>query len=231
MKALFAAIFFAATAHASDIDRQVIDPYVQVSAPTGTGAGVVIEHRGQLRILTAAHVARCVKRDDGTYGTLTLSKESDDGGYTERWKADVLRVSTAADLAILKPRSTKHLKPAKLRFDVIPERGEDCWYVGTAHGIHAGLERSMVNKPTCDIDGHCFLIVNGNVWYGNSGGPVFVKRGADYTLVGIVVIAVNGADPKTPGGCEPLPAIRDFLDAEPGGLFDMLRFGTNRTAK
>jgi hypothetical protein len=194
-------------------DRQVIDPYVEVDGRVGLGAGVVLNIDGQLLVLTAAHVANCSLNEDGSYSPMQIKKQHDTENMTTVWTCDVVAICHGADLALLKPRIPVGLKPANFGAITPLERGEDCWYVGTAHGIHAGLEKSIVNRPFVTIRNHEFTAINGCGWYGNSGGPLFVKRRDDYMLVGIIVQIAALQDPKTPLLAERLEAMAAFIDA------------------
>lgn len=227
MRSIVALVLFCfpVMAQAGTLQQEVIDPYVEIHASGAIGSGVAVEWNGDMVVLTAAHVANCNKQPDGTFTPMTLVKESEEGGYSQMWTADVLRVGDKADLAVLKPRHPAGLHAAHLMADISAvERGEDCWYVGTAHGVHAGLEKSIINRPAFGTpDGRSLTLVNGNGWYGNSGGPLFVKRGDDYYLVGIIVVLTAGNDPKAPVGAENLASIEKFLKAGSVSFFDKVR--------
>src|SRR5262245_42318663 len=154
----------------------VLDPYVEVRLHDrggdylGCGSGVVIELDGKVLVLTAAHVA------EGGFlpPTLTLHKEGEECGVETTWQCDVESVSKTSDLALLKPRETTGLKAARYDGDTFVRRGETCWYCGTPRGLHASLEKSIVNRPCAVVDDRHYLLVNGNGWYGNSGCGVYV---------------------------------------------------------
>lgn len=193
---------------AGDFCAQVISPYVEINSDAGTGSGVVVKYKGEIHVLTARHVV-----DD--YKEARLYKRTDCDNMEQAWVADVVKVSTKSDLALLKPRVPDGLVPAKVDYNVKLSRGEDCWYVGTHSGLHAMLEKSIINRPVYEIDDeferHKYTLVNGNGWYGNSGGPLYVKRGADYYVVGIVVRLAE-LNYRTPICAERLEDIREFLE-------------------
>lgn len=194
----------------ADFERQVVAPYVEVRTPAGCGSGVVLEVDGELLVLTAQHVTAGSK-------IAVLYKRHDDDQMDTRWLADVVAEGDARDpdqpdLALLRPRTPLGLTPAHFCSRLVAERGESAWVVGTHSGLHAQLEKTIVNRPRMTVDGRSYLVVNGNAWYGNSGGPVYVQRGADWYLAGVCV-RLAALNPRTPVCCESVTAIRGFLDA------------------
>ncbi len=185
-------------------ESQVVSPYVEVRAKDWFGSGVVIDVRGEQLILTAAHVVEGQKK-------VTLYKRHEDEEMSTQWTADVVRICESADLALLRPRTPLGLTSAKIDHTARAVRGEDCWYVGSHSGVHASLEKSIINRPVICIEDKKYTLVNGNGWYGNSGGPLFVKRGGDYVLVGVIVrLAV--VNPRAPLCAEPIVSISKFLE-------------------
>lgn len=189
---------------------QVVTPYVEVRSDKGTGSGVVLlDKNGQMIVMTAKHVV------DGST-VVKLYKRTDCDDSDRSWLADVEMVGEEADLAIVRPRVTDGLVAAKFDRSVKLERGEDCWYIGTHSLIHACLEKSTINRPQYRTESayggeRSYTLINGNGWYGNSGGPMFVKRGDDYYVVGIVV-QLAALNPRTPLCAERLEAMAEMLD-------------------
>jgi hypothetical protein len=192
-------------------ERQVLAPYVEVRRGGAVGSGVVIRWRGKLRVLTCSHVA-------GDAKTVTLRQEDDQGKVTI-WSARVKRRSKLdepgndpVDLALLEPKAPLGLLPCRLSPGSLRlVAGEPCWYVGTPKGMHRSLERSIVNRPLMRLWGGKRVVVNGNGTYGSSGGPMFVRRGKQYVLAGIVSCFQRTNDARAPMGCESAETIRRFL--------------------
>lgn len=208
MVRIIALLVFASQVFGSNVDTQMVSPYVEIQTASGVGAGVVIDVGGKQVVLTAKHVV-----DDVT--ECVILKRNDDDDLETRWIADVVAKSETADLAIVKPRTPTGLTSANLCGCVKLERGEDAWYVGTPTGLHASLDKTIINRPSYLIDDQWnkrkYTFLNGNAWYGNSGGPAFVKRGDDYFVIGIIVrLAV--ITPRTPMAAERLEAIVEFLE-------------------
>lgn len=223
------ALFVALPADSSGpaIGREVVAPYVQIDTPDGhIGSGVFLKVGGERLVLTCAHVVEGVAVRTGRivkYRPLTVRKGLN-GKDSYSSQADVVQVGdsdTGVDLALIRPRNVGWYpaipQPARWDVAVTPEIGEDCWYTGTPGGIHARLERSIISQvgvKAPPVEG-TFYGVNGCVYFGSSGGPVFVKRDSHYYLCGIV--SRGGADfrsnPKCIGYCVDLPTIRAFLEA------------------
>lgn len=209
MRTVLCLLLFAFPAFASGkVDTQMIAPYVEVRTDSGTGSGVLIDLNGSQVVLTAKHVVDNAKE-------FTLVKKTDCDCCETKWRADVLAIDPGNDIALLKPRLPTGLPSAKLIGGVVLERGEDCWYVGTHSRIHASFEKAIINRPCYEGESaygglHKFTLFNGNGWYGNSGGPLFVKRDDDYVVVGVVV-QLAALNPRTPLCAERLEAIMEFL--------------------
>lgn len=194
-----------------NFERQVVAPYLEVRSPDGTGSGVVIDWKGEQLVLTAAHVTE-------GYKEVELYKEMDGGEMKSTWVGDVVWEGSPEgdfpDLALVRPRAKLNLPSANFDPSIRIERGEDVWVVGTHSGIHGSLEKTTVNRPSYRVEdernSRSYTLVNGNPWYGNSGGPIYVKREGDYFMVGIVV-RLAALNPRTPIACEKLDAVAKVL--------------------
>ncbi len=216
LSTIFALLSFAGLANAANqIDKEIVSPYVQIFYQEWTGAGVVIDVKGEKLVLTAKHVV------DGEETECQLFKVDDLENTKTLWRADVVYKSDKYDLALVKPRNTSGLVAANYLGNVALERGQDVWYIGSPKGEHAFLERTIVNRPFYELAGYNsdfegkeykHLILNGNAWYGNSGGPVFAKVDGKYVVVGIVTRLV-WVDPRTPIACETQNSITAVLES------------------
>lgn len=203
----------------ASIEKGVVNPYVQVTCDMGFGSGVALDLKGELLVLTCAHMVEGNKyKADGVtfYAPLTLKKYHNKEEIFSSL-ADVVQVGDSdngIDLALLHPRNSG-LSPARWDSKLKLELGEDCWYVGTPGGVHARLEKSILSHldrelPT--LQG-TYLGVNGCANHGSSGGPVYVRRGKHYYLCGVV--ARGGEDynsnPKCIGYAVDHATIKRFL--------------------
>lgn len=179
----------------TSIKEEVVDPYVQINTPKKhTGSGVVIRLKGELLVLTCAHMTDDAIGKEDTEGIqvvrpLTVLKVK--GPKTlYKSEADIVQKGSVrgVDLALLRPRIKEGLRPALWDSSISLELGEECWYVGTPSGVHARLEKSLLSDiefQIPDIKG-THVGVNGCGYFGSSGGPVFVLRNYHYYLCGIV---------------------------------------------
>lgn len=203
------------------LKAEVVDTYVQVTEEGGTGSGVYLELNGEALVLTCAHMVeknRVVRDGITTYRPLKLKKEKN-GTVEYESLADVVQAGDSdegVDLALLHPRKTGRVKPARWYAGLKLELGEDCWYIGTPAGIHARLERSILSQLDMVLGKHggTFLGTNGCAWFGSSGGPVFVQREGHYYLCGIISRGGQdcGENPKCIGYAVDHATIRKFLD-------------------
>jgi len=201
---------------------------VEVSANGATGSGTIIAHKGDMLVLTAAHVvADCVKpktvkyRDvngveytkiEQQYLPVTVSQSSKAG--TRTWRCKIVLYSPIEeegghDLALLLPEKAEGMHAA-FRSQAPLEPGQDCWYIGTTLGLHRSLEKSIINRVEFEWEGNPFYVVNGNGSFGNSGGGLFVRHANKYILVGVVVRIWRGH--ATPLMCQTQETIAAFLE-------------------
>lgn len=153
------------------------------------GSCVALSYAGETYFLTAAHVA-------GENKVMELYKECDGPDSFRTIKVDVIAVGNpeaGPDLALFKPRDAGTIPTARFNPLLKLREGEPAWYVGTPMGFHRSFERTIINNPHVragieDDKLWDHISVNGNGTFGNSGGPVFVRRGWHYTLAGIFTL-------------------------------------------
>ncbi len=208
-----------------NIDREVADPYVEIMSDKDVciGAGTVLNVRGEIVVLTAGHVAQAVQQA----GKKAHLRKCDGEGASRQWVADVFKVdfTDTHDLGLLTLKNTTGLVAARYTGKVKLNRGQDCWYIGTPGGLHGFLEKSIISVPLYMSDMKEWArgeedearreptprtAFNGNGYYGNSGGGLYVVEGGTYTLVGVVVELAR-PDPRTPCFAVEQTAINKFL--------------------
>lgn len=176
--------------------QEVVYPYVEVSSPQGIGSGVCIKVGDETLILTCAHISELARQTDEEGMTIQRPlKISRKVSPKVEGEADVVFEGAwngGIDLALLKPRSLKGLTPCKWDGGLSLELGESIWHIGTPRGVHARLEKSLIqtiNDVLPESKG-AFFGLGGCAWHGSSGGPVFVSREAqgrtEYFLAGII---------------------------------------------
>jgi hypothetical protein len=210
-----------------DLMRDVVAPYVEVLSVDNKciGAGTVIRtSRGKVYILTAGHVATAVEQNK-----MHIRKVAEKGAVYQTWITKTVKVDfdENIDLALLEPFNPEGLSAAFYTGQEELCRGQDCWYIGTNGGIHSSLERSILNQPFFrsaydDYKGDedypkkrdaMRIMFNGNCYYGNSGGGLYVKGTHHYVLVGVVVELARGGE-KAPSMAVPQEYINSFLSGE-----------------
>lgn len=199
------------------VPEGVVAPYVQI----GGGSGTVIQLDGKPYVLTAFHVVEDMMWDVSVYydvfGTKHEVKKRAEVPFKDArgcpYKGKVVfhtpvEEDGGHDLALLEvlgdPRG---LHAAALDLDAEMTPGRAVWYIGTPAGVAASLERSIVSRT--DYEG--WTMVNGNGWYGNSGGGLFVKRHGAFYLCGVVVRMTGTDNPKAAVLAQKPSTIKEFL--------------------
>lgn len=205
---------------------EVVDPYVAVGLPSDDyiGAGTTIKYNGQVYILTAGHVAK------GVGPVSHVRRKSEQGITATVWVCDTVGYHynpDGWDLALLKPRDPVGLTPALYKGNVPLYRGQDAWIMGTPGGLEGMLEHTLISRPVWYSDGTEWrlhrdvyrTVVNGNVWYGNSGGGLYVPQDGHFYLVGVIVELARPGE-KSQGLAVTQEDINTFL-----GEFDKYPWG------
>lgn len=194
-----------------DVLRNVVDLSIDGQC---VGSGICVRHEGRFVVLTAAHVAEAAVEAkvpqlelviDQVNGLILKIMDSAPRTFLCTWRdgttaeASVIGkngnwFTTGLDLAVLMPENATEAfkkgwgsKLVDIKAEL--EEGEDVWFCGSGGAIPFMLEKTILNKQ----DGR-FLTVNGIGWYGHSGSGVFVKRGGEYVLVGIIVHFIQHPD-------------------------------------
>lgn len=225
---LFVVLAFATPAPEGSVACDVVEPSVTIFTPVAAGTGTLIEYKGELLILTAAHVAEDlytprvdlfinekgepvvqVNQEPLTADIITSdgrSMKARPVWYSPKWSE-----AGGVDLALLRPLgSTRGIRPALVltEKDAAPELGEDLYYCGFGGGIFENLEKSIVNKVAED-----HIRTNGIGFYGHSGSGVYLKREGRWKLAGVLVrFAMDPrANWRSPMECE--SRVVKFLDS------------------
>ena len=169
-----------------------------------TGSGFVIEHEGEKKIITNAHVIANAK-------FVTLRKF----GSAEKYPAEIMCVAHDCDLALLTVKEEsfwENLDP--LPFGGIPHLQEPCQLVGFPTGgdtvsITRGIVSRVEPQPYAHGNGNNHLLaiqVDAAINPGNSGGPAILNQ----KVIGVAFQNLMGA--SNVGYIIPVPIIFHFLD-------------------
>lgn len=173
----------------------------------GHGSGTIGWVNGELFVLTADHVTT-----KGEKATVGFEK---DGEVGMKIPAVCVYSSRDHDLALLKLEweplgPWPNLTPVD---DV--ELGEEAIYCGWGGSCPMYLEKGIVQNRYVDFKGllgYKVFLVSGNGMAGNSGSAVWVKRGDQYHLAGVIL---RGWCPGAPMICHHPIGLKAFLDERP----------------
>lgn len=155
------------------------------STTASQGSGTVIDSQGT--ILTNKHVI------EGTQGCLVgfINNYSDEPYFGEREIADIYKISSDSDIAILKMRNTSNIN---LPFINISNNNSNLLGLGdkiTTYGYPAsfGTTITYTSGDFSGIDGN-YLKTTAIIEHGNSGGGAYLKDG---TFIGIPTAVIKGS--------------------------------------
>lgn len=182
---------------ARTFETECLKPFVTVEVPNAMGSGVVIESNEYgSSVLTAAHVVRqrrervnrtpAQRQNFGNpYPSSSIKVVRTEKGVRHEYKVyGVVKYDAVLDLAVLW-LETPNLPAVHGLADTV-HVGERCWYVGNPGGLRELAEGSIISAVDwSDDENGRHTITGGFGWHGNSGGPMFVKRGGHYDLAGI----------------------------------------------
>lgn len=196
------------------LHHYVIRSYVGIGVDKQHWAsGVLVVHNKHVYIITAAHVIEEAKNGQ-SWNEVYWKSSTENLDQTIIGTAKVVYSSLSfpngSDLAILIPTSNiDYCTPIELTsVQVYP--GEECWYIGTSNGLHGSLERSIVNQVVIK-NNRPWIVINGNGWYGASGGPVFVYRSGRFVLSGLTIALDNPYSIRSSILCVPVEFVLDLL--------------------
>jgi S1-C subfamily serine protease len=150
---------------------RALDSIAVVRTPGSVGTAFAV---GPDRLATAAHVV-----EDADQVTVTVGRRT--------WAADVVRRSTARDLALLTVQGAR-LQPLLLWRGAAPV-GEQVFAAGAALG-QLSVTRGIVSGSR-QLDGLTYLQTDAAVNPGNSGGPLLDEKGR---VLGLVVSKLRSAE-------------------------------------
>ena len=176
--------------HDDDIRQmymQMALPTVLVRAETGTGTGVVFGN-GQY-VLTAAHVITRVEVENDENGIPkdVLIREpavifKNESLVPFLSGTELVKVNDDLDLAILKLARVYPYGSATLATED-PELYEKCWVSGHPHGVNDPM---ITEGRVQDLWENGFILYSAPTTFGNSGGPVWMKRGNKWLVSSVV---------------------------------------------
>lgn len=167
----------------SDLYVNIALPTVLVMGEEGTGSGVV--YGGGRFVLTAAHViSKAEMLPDGSIaykaGSAVVMTNMTPDVFVS--PTEVLSFDEKLDLAILKLSKTWAYS-AKITDDSELTLYETAYIAGHPHGV---TDVMVTEGRIQDLWDDGYLRYSAPTTFGNSGGPVFVRRGNGFVVVSIV---------------------------------------------
>lgn len=179
--ALLCVLSFSALSCPQPTPEDILDPVVRihVKGGLGGGSGVCIGEAGVgSLIVTNAHVVR-----GGGPFTVDRFLRWGNTEWSVRWPAELLYVDEGADLAFMK--TPLRVTPARLLAGS-PRLLERTWLVGFPALREVRVTTGMISSLDARLDtGGRFIASSSQIWYGNSGGALFVERKGKWYLAGI----------------------------------------------
>lgn len=183
----------------------------------GMGSGIILRQNvDSTLILTARHMARRWLKFSGGWAVVISAVPG-----TPKCAANVVAVSEHDDLALVMAHCS--LRGLPVRFARrLPVVGEDVYILGHGWGQRNTLTKGIVSHARRGLNSSLYIQCDAHGAPGNSGGPLFNKRGE---LIGVVV---SGPIAPVVGGhggvivsymamSVPLQHVRNFL-AKNGAL-------------
>ncbi|MEQ8471512.1 MAG: trypsin-like peptidase domain-containing protein [Marinoscillum sp.] len=159
----------------------------QVSYMGSQGSGVLISSQGE--ILTAAHVV-----NNAEHVTVIFH----DG---KEFPAKVVRLATVADVALIKlVYFDNHYPIAELGDSGLVDVGDDVFIIGAPFGLEHSLSKGIISGKSIEetrMEGFTFaefFQTDAAINHGNSGGPMFNRKGEVIGLVSYIVSESGGFD-------------------------------------
>jgi S1-C subfamily serine protease len=160
--------------------KHLLEVSCKITAANHSGSGVIVTRKvGQVNrtfVWTAGHVAREVKKEDGTFQYVLIDIEKG-----ERYRANVIAYSECEDLALLEIDEDNVILASTIfyRSDVPLELGTDLIHVGSVLGIRNSVSTGVLSRNDhIESDGPEIYDQTSVMGYpGSSGGGVFLRNG------------------------------------------------------
>lgn len=159
----------------------------RVSYQGSQGSGVLISSQGE--ILTAAHVV-----SNAEHITVIFH----DG---KKFPAKVVRLASVADVALIKLiYFENHYPIAELGNSDLVDVGDDVFVIGAPFGLEHSLSKGIISGKSVEktrMEGFTFaefFQTDAAINHGNSGGPMFNRKGAVIGLVSSIISESGGFD-------------------------------------
>lgn len=201
-----------------DAVRQVAEAVVLVRSKVGLGSGFVIHEEGYL--VTNDHVI-----EGSNELTVIVFRQATDGlEKAEYKKVRIVATAELLDLALLKMETDGE------KFVTVPlgdshavRQGEPVFAVGNPMGLERSLSEGIVGLRSRLLSGQSYVQTTAALSPGNSGGPLFDRRGA---VIGVNSLKIVAAGAEGLSFSIPINRVMAFLDDQEAYAFDPLNPNT-----
>lgn len=192
---------------------------VLVRTPVGLGSGFVIHQEGY--VVTNDHVI-----EGANELTVVVYRKATDGLRKDEYKKiRIVAMSELLDLALLKIETEKPevFVSVPLGDSEGLIQGDPVFAVGNPMGLERTLSEGIVGVRSRLISGQTYVQTTAPISPGNSGGPLFNRKGE---VIGVNTLKVVAAGAEGLGFSIPINRIKAFLADQEAYAFDPLNANT-----
>ncbi|MFG0317437.1 MAG: S1C family serine protease [Planctomycetota bacterium JB042] len=198
-----------------DAVRAVGEAVVLVRTPVSLGSGFVIHPEGYL--VTNDHVV-----EGSNELTVIVFRQATDGLAKDEYKkVRIVATAELLDLALLKleTEDDERFVSVPLGDSHAVEQGEPVFAVGNPMGLERSLSEGIVGLRSRLLSGQSYVQTTAALSPGNSGGPLFDRRGA---VIGVNSLKIVAQGAEGLSFSIPVNRVKAFLDDQEAYAFDPL---------
>lgn len=199
--------------------KEVGEAVVLVRTPVGLGSGFVIHDEGY--VVTNDHVI-----EGSNELTVVVYRKATDGLRKDEYKKiRVVAMSELLDLALLKIETEKPEKfiSVPLGDNEALAQGDSVFAIGNPMGLERTLSEGIVGVRSRLLGGQTYVQTTAPISPGNSGGPLFNRRGE---VIGVNTLKVVAMGAEGLGFSIPINRVKAFLADQEAYAFDPLNANT-----
>jgi serine protease Do len=180
---------------------------VMVRSPLGVGSGFFVNDDGHL--ITNFHVIRGQKH----ITVIRYQKTESQIIRITHKKVRIIALDPFHDLAVLKIREPldDSFRPTVLCAGERTVVGEKIFVIGSPLGLERTVTEGVISHTARNFGGRIYLQVDASVNPGNSGGPLFNRRGQVIGVINMGIASMQGLNFAIP--VENVKYVLDHLDA------------------
>lgn len=199
--------------------KTVGEAVVLVRTPVGLGSGFVIHDEGY--VVTNDHVI-----EGSNELTIVVYRKATDGLRKDEYKKiRIVAMSELLDLALLKIETEKPetFVSVPLGDSEALTQGDPVFAIGNPMGLERTLSEGIVGVRSRLLGGQTYVQTTAPISPGNSGGPLFNRRGE---VIGVNTLKVVAMGAEGLGFSIPINRVKAFLADQEAYAFDPLNANT-----